>query len=351
LESNVEITNAVRDKIQREFGVQIPVEVFFKGPSVIRITNQVLSLLLPNMDKDMLLLKEEFKSNLLPASLGYIYGTNWIQCPEPRKNAKLRLFMTPPAGFNPSFYRKVIPYFPETVEVCLLHLPGRTSRLDEKLFTDMRALAKDAADSIKPLIDPSNENYLPYAFFGHCMGGQINYEIIVELQRQNLPLPKKVFVCSSHAVHITNGLFPSYTLTDEGILDFIKFVNGGVLPKALENAETNHLVLNIMRADLQTVASQHIEFSYKENKPFIYHHKIGEELPLLNVSISAWGGGKDPFVPIKYIEEWKNLITGYFEIEVFPDADHYPYVDVNGNFTKNGKEILDKIIKQVEKIV
>jgi surfactin synthase thioesterase subunit len=212
----------------------------------------------------------------------------------------------------------------------------------------MKDIAIGAADAVSILIDEKNNKFkkLPYAFFGHCMGAQINYETVCELNRRKLPLPKSFYVYCAHSPNISNGLFPSYNMDDEKILQFIAQVNSGELPKALKNKETNKLVLDIMRADLECVASQKIELK----DDIIYHHILKENIPKFDMNIQAWYGDKDPFVPKKFVEEWKNLISNKenFKIDIV-DGDHYPYVTVEGDI-KDKKQI-EVIVDKIHQIV
>lgn len=64
----------------------------------------------------------------------------WVISPKTNPNARLRLFCFPYAGCGASIFRPWVDKFPAAIEVCLVQLPGRESRLQETLFTRLGAL-------------------------------------------------------------------------------------------------------------------------------------------------------------------------------------------------------------------
>jgi len=352
IEANLPLNNEIKENIEKQFGVLIQPEVLFSRPSVASLTNAVI--------------KGAFMA--IEQSLGpeyEVFKTNWVQLPKQNPEAKMRLFMTAPAGFNPTFFRSLLPLFPKSIEVAFIHIPGRTQRLDEGLYDDMSKLAKACITDMRHILSPEiakerGVRWLPYAFLGHCMGGQINYELCCEILRQQLPMPVHKFVVCSHSPQFTNNEFPDYKDNDDEVLKFIANVAGGELPRALRNANTTKLLLKIMKADLKMVAQQHITIKEQgEGKEHIvYHENLKEELAKLPISVTGWYGTRDAFVLKEFMEGWPKLLKKNETFSLTPmEGDHYPYVDVNGDLNpaepiraENFNTILKEIVAVADKL-
>src|SRR5438132_1542701 len=105
----------------------------------------------------------------------------WFVYPKPNPRARLRLFCFPYAGGGSGIYRAWTTGIPETTEVWRIRLPGRESRLAEPAFTRLDPLVAALAQAILPYLD------MPFAFFGHSMGGLISFELLQALRRQHAP--------------------------------------------------------------------------------------------------------------------------------------------------------------------
>src|SRR5438046_4962158 len=124
--------------------------------------------------------------------------TPWLSCPLPNRKAKLRFFCFPYAGGGDQVYRNWADQLPETVEICLVQLPGRGSRLLEKPFTNLVELSKSLAGAILSYLDK------PFILFGHSMGAMVSFELARELRRDNLE-PLHIFASGCHAPQIPDS--------------------------------------------------------------------------------------------------------------------------------------------------
>ena len=98
--------------------------------------------------------------------------TRWVICPHPRPAAKLQLFCFPYAGGGASAFNAWGKAFADQVEICLIQMPGREERLNEKLVKDMPHLVDALAQEISVF------SKKPYAFFGHSMGAIVALSLI-----------------------------------------------------------------------------------------------------------------------------------------------------------------------------
>ena len=92
--------------------------------------------------------------------------------------ARLRLFCFPYAGGSALMFRTWSNALPADVEVCPVQLPGRSTRLTERPFTELSPLIQVLAQALSPLLDK------PFAFFGHSLGALVGFELARQLRRQ-----------------------------------------------------------------------------------------------------------------------------------------------------------------------
>jgi medium-chain acyl-[acyl-carrier-protein] hydrolase len=82
-----------------------------------------------------------------------------------------RLVCIPPAGKGGSVFRSWQAAAPDSIEVLAMQLPGRETRIEEPPIDDVAVLADRVADALAPFLDQ------PLAFFGHCYGALVAYEV------------------------------------------------------------------------------------------------------------------------------------------------------------------------------
>jgi surfactin synthase thioesterase subunit len=163
---------------------------------------------------------------------------------EPDPTASLRLFCLPISGLGASTFRRW-PTRIGAVEVCPVQLPGRENRMRERPCTDMLALARDAADALEPALD------LPYAFFGHCLGGRIGYALATELLSRGAQPPVALVASSCLAPH-HGGRFGPYRpeMTDA---EYVETLQEGARRQGLAtpDPELAALAVRLLRADVE----------------------------------------------------------------------------------------------------
>jgi medium-chain acyl-[acyl-carrier-protein] hydrolase len=200
-----------------------------------------------------------------------------IRSPNPA--AKLRLFCFPYAGAGAGAYREWPELLPKDIEVAAVQLPGREWRIQEKPQTDMRALAADALESIRPFLDK------PFALLGISMGGTLIFELARMLRAEGGPLPTCLMPMAIGAPHLPEDkLF--HNLPDaELIAEVAEF---GVLSEEVTaHPELVEMLLPILRAD----CTAHETYSYQDEPPFEFpiwiYAGFGDEL-LTRDRLDAW---------------------------------------------------------------
>ncbi len=219
----------------------------------------------------------------------------WLVCPQPNSSATARLFVFPYAGGAPSSFNKWIAEFPNTIEVSIVHYPGRGSRFNESLIKDLFVLVEEIANAIQPELDK------PFFFFGHSFGAVLAFEVA----RRISPQPQILFVSACGAPHVPNPNRPIHALPDSEFIRSLQELNG--LPtEVASNAELMELLLPVLRADFEAAES----YQYTSNE-----HRLG-------CPIIAFGGTDDFHVDRDHLEGWGYQTKGRFKSQIF-SGDHF----------------------------
>jgi medium-chain acyl-[acyl-carrier-protein] hydrolase len=223
----------------------------------------------------------------------------WFVYPKPNLRARLRLFCFPYAGGGSWSYSAWPAGVLETTEVWRVRLPGRESRLAEPAFTRLEPLVTALAQVILPYLD------MPFAFFGHSMGGLISFELLQELRRQHAPAPVRLFVSGHRAPHLPHRQPPIHHLPTSEFIVQLRRLNG-TPEEVLHDAELMRVFLPVLRAD----------FAIFETYVYIAKH------PPLACPISVFGGLQDPDVSYDELAAWRDYTCGAFIQRMLP-GDHF----------------------------
>lgn len=226
----------------------------------------------------------------------------WASVPRPVNNPKLRLICFPPAGSGTVIYQKWVASFPSDVEVWIVRLPGRETRLRDPLFYDMSSLVESLADTLNPYLD------IPYILFGHSLGSLICFELTRYLRRFNKPLPLHLLLSGHRAPHRPPLNPPIHQASDEEFLARIKDM-GGTPDAFFEMKDLVELMLPALRADFTIWET----YQYREEYP-------------LDIPMTVFGSDGDGDAAEADFYAWEQHTTKPFEIHMF-HGNHFYFQD------------------------
>jgi len=133
-------------------------------------------------------------------------------------DAQRRLVCFHHAGGGASLFRDWHGSFPADTEVLAVAIPGRETRIAEAPLTELRMLAAALAE-VLPL-------ELPFAFFGHSLGGVVSFELARQLHQRGLPIPQHLFVSACPAPHLCRRETSRAQMSDEALLRLLEGFGG-----------------------------------------------------------------------------------------------------------------------------
>ena len=224
----------------------------------------------------------------------------WIKCPYPRSAPSLRLVCFPHAGGVASAYHRWGEWASREIEVWAIELPGHGSRLREAVEYDLDRMAR----SIQLELIRAGIDELPFAFFGHSMGGLLAFEVARAFR--DSPKLVHLFPSGCRAPDKAHDDPPIHALpTDEFLEVMVKRYNG-IPEELLKERELLELVLPALRADMQMIES--------------HRHKACLPFPC---PITTLVGTEDRRTPPEKMKAWETHTTGGFELVSFSGGHFY----------------------------
>jgi surfactin synthase thioesterase subunit len=247
-----------------------------------------------------------------------MHSTPWLmsQPAKPGSQPRFRLYCFSYAGGSATSYLPWQAALEPAIEVCAVQLPGRGPRLAESPVRSLPLLVETLAHII-----PRHSDDLPFAFFGHSLGGLVAFELARHCRHQRLPMPEHLFVSASNAPQCRPTGRHLHELDDARLIAALKDYNG-TPPAALEDRELMDLLLPSIRAD----------FALADD----YHYRPG---PPLDIPISVLAGKRDKHVVSERLCRWQEETTEACNLHWF-EGDHF-FIHANQ------REVLDCVQAEI----
>lgn len=224
-----------------------------------------------------------------------------VSVPCPRHRPALRLYGFPPAGAGADLYLSWPGRLPASVELAVIHLPGRGALTDRPSWTDPAQLSAALADLVASRPGPA-------AFFGHSSGALLAYETARRLQRSRRPTPLLLALSALPAPHTGAYRRGLVELATAEWGDRAKLLGEDIAPAVhtagYEEAARVHTPL---LADLL----------------LLLHYRYRAEPPL-DIPLALYGGSDDLLVPSSQLTHWNDLFTTPTVPCLFPGTHSYP---------------------------
>ncbi|ADO72604.1 thioesterase II family protein [Stigmatella aurantiaca] len=224
----------------------------------------------------------------------------WLVQRKPPTSSGVRLFCFPYAGAGSLPYFKWPDLLPGGIDLCAVQLPGRENRLREPALRDLHQLITKLVEALSPHLGGE------FAFFGHSFGALVAFELIRELRRRGLPLPKVLFASGSESPSLRTKLPALSGLERDDFVREVAARYGGLPRHIMEQRELLDLVLPTLRADLKILE----DYVYRPEPP----------LPL---RICAFGGTEDPRVAEAALDAWRRETNVAFKLQIFPGGHFF----------------------------
>lgn len=194
---------------------------------------------------------------------------------------KMKLFCFPYAGGSAALYMKWNSFLHPSIHIVPIELAGRGKRYSEPFYSDIEQAVHDIYAKIKDELDE-----LPYALFGHSMGGLLAFEIAHKIRLQGHSAPKIIFLSGKNPPHRQNHRDIHHLPNEELIKEI--FEMGGTPKEILQHNELVEMLIPILRAD----------FTLVEN----YRYSKREEI--LDCDLVVMNGRQDKLTQDSDMKEW-----------------------------------------------
>ncbi|MBV8574785.1 MAG: SDR family NAD(P)-dependent oxidoreductase, partial [Acetobacteraceae bacterium] len=299
------------NRLETSLGVRIPAATMIQGPSVVRLVSAIA----PHLG-----VPEESAHNHEAAQVA---ADQWLVTITSRTRPRLRLFCFPFAGGGSAVFQTWRQTLDPAIEVVAVEPPGRLARIHEKPVTDIGAFVTALCEQIESKLD------LPFAFFGHCLGGLTMFETGRRLLREKGVLPQHLFVSGARPPDRIDdqGRFeqrlmsdlmrlaefrlhlPPFQQPDDVFAEIIRHFNIGASEQMLQNPELRALILPVVRAEFQMVSN----YRFRPERPW-------------NAPITCFSAKGDPYVSRRHALGWGRFTNKRFQLFV-RDGAHFAIVD------------------------
>ncbi|GAA4462191.1 thioesterase II family protein [Phytohabitans houttuyneae] len=205
----------------------------------------------------------------------------WFHPAEPDPEARIRLLLFPHAGSGAIIYRDWSDLLPDDISAQAVTLPGRQERREEVAYTAWNSLVEGLYEAVLNELDDR-----PFAFFGHCLGAQLSYQLAVQMERDGLPVPLVVGMSGWAPKGFFNPTEEHINMPQEELVVWIKRL-GSFPAEIYDNPEMLAMVVPALRADL-SVAAQRVDEGATVPCPLVSYGGRNDPLQEEDDAFESW---------------------------------------------------------------
>ncbi len=316
------IAVALINEIDAALGVRIPMTRMIKGPNLAQLANGILADL-GQAPETLVTFSPPGAAIGAPSNGASLNGAQWLTRIVSRPAAKYRLFCFPFAGGGSAVFQNWAPLIRSDVDLVAVEPPGRLSRIEEKPVSDIAQFVDQVAAEMQGQLD------IPFAFFGHCLGGLTLYETARRLRSTTPFAPVHLFVSGARPPDrvFEQGAFernllrelmalpdfrvnaPAHAQSDEVFASVIRHFNIYATEQMLEQKELRDLMLPLIRAEFR-MANNYV---YEREQPW-------------DIPITCFYGKDDAYVTRAQALGWGRFTDSRFRAHIREGA-HFGVID------------------------
>jgi acyl transferase domain-containing protein/surfactin synthase thioesterase subunit/acyl carrier protein len=303
------------NRLETALGIRISAVKLIQGPSVAEIVDDIF----PDLGyaKDDNQVEKRARRSRKSAS------SRWLVVADARPSPRLRLFCFPFAGGGSAVYHSWSQFLDSAIEVVAVEPPGRLGRIEEKPIVDIKKFSSELVSEMRPLLD------LPFAFFGHCLGGLTMYETARRLIRSTKFRPIHLFVSGARPPDrvVDQGPFedrlirdliqltefrrnlPMYVQPDDVFGELIRHFNIPATDQLLRDPKLRKLMLPVVRAEFRMASN----YKFVKERPW-------------DIPITCFAARGDPYVSRHHALGWGRFTNSRLQVYI-RDGAHFAVVD------------------------
>ncbi|WP_020550398.1 thioesterase II family protein [Embleya scabrispora] len=205
----------------------------------------------------------------------------WFQPAEADPEARIRLLLFPHAGSGAIIYRDWPEVLPADIGAQAVTLPGRQERRGETSYTEWQPLVEGLYEAVLGASD-----HRPFAFFGHCLGAQLAYELAVRMERDGVPGPLMVGMSGWAPTGFFCPTDEHIEMPEEQLVSWIKRL-GSFPAEIYDNPAMLAMVIPALRADL-SVAAQRVDLGALVPCPLVSYGGRSDGLQEEEDAFESW---------------------------------------------------------------
>ncbi|MBX9700861.1 MAG: SDR family NAD(P)-dependent oxidoreductase, partial [Acetobacteraceae bacterium] len=300
--------------LEAVLAIRLPPEALIAGPSVAALVDQ----LLPEMAGTRPSGPARAAAEMPPPAAG-----RWLVPVTNRPAARMRLFCFPFAGGGSAVFRAWKDLMDPAIELIAVEPPGRLARIREAPVRDVAEFVEGLMQELPAKLD------LPYAVFGHCLGGLTGFETVRRLLELGLPAPRHLFFSGARPPdrlndagdfeeRLTRDLMalasfqlnaPVHLQPDDVFTEVIRHFEIATSDEMLADPALRDLMLPVIRAEFGMVQAYH----HVPTRPW--------EIP-----ITCFAAKGDPYVARRHALGWGRFTNTRLQL-VIREGKHFAVLD------------------------